>query len=158
MPVFILNLRWNFWEVWLVLTFTAKFYFLCLLGSAVYMNYLLVRTTLEFRRMRTGRAATDAPSARSRLIQLNRRIETVRQFNTLLFFLFGIIFANEILATLRAIQLSAMSLSGARLDIFVPLTLFALLVFAILAFLLGFQWVVGASLQSKLASISVQEE
>jgi hypothetical protein len=149
--MFILNVHWEPREVWLVLTLPAKFYFLCLLGSAIYISCSLVRTALDIRCLPRELESTDAPRARSRLIQMNRRMENLRQLNTLLFFLFGIFFANETFATLRAIQLSAMALSGARIDIFVPLTVFAFVVFAMLTILHSFQWVVAARLRSELA-------
>jgi len=83
---------------------------------------------------------------------MTRGIETLRQFHTLLFFLFGIVFANEVFATLRAIEYSSMSLSAARIDVFEPVTAFALFVFAVLAFLHAFQWIVAARLQSSFAT------
>jgi hypothetical protein len=156
--MFMLNVHWDLREVWLSCTLTGKFYILCLLVSAIYISYSLVRTALDIRCLPRDRASTDALRVRSRLIDMNRGIENLRQFNTLLFLLFGIFFANEAFATLREIQQQAVSLSGARIDIFVPLTVFAFVVFVILAFLHGFQWIVAARLRSKLASISLREE
>jgi len=79
---------------------------------------------------------------------MTRVIENLRQLHTLFFFLFGIVFANEIFAILRAIGYSSMSLSALRIGVFEPIIAFAFLVFAVLTFLHALQWVVAARLRS----------
>jgi hypothetical protein len=151
-------MHWDLREAWLVLTLTAKFYILCLFLGAVYVSYLLAQTTFDMRGFLTDKAAGRAPGVRSRLFEMDGRIENLRQFNTMLLILFGIFFANETFSTLRAVQLSALSLSAARIDSFEPLTLFAFFVLVILAFLHGFQWIVAARLRSSRASLWLQEQ
>jgi len=150
--MFILTVHWDLRLLWAVLTVTARFYVLCLLAAAAYTTYFLARTVPRLRRLQKGVATTDRASVKRRLIEMTRGIETLRQFHTLLFFLFGIVFANEVFATLRAIEYSSMSLSAARIDVFEPVTAFALFVFAVLAFLHAFQWIVAARLQSSFAT------
>jgi hypothetical protein len=62
-------------------------------------------------------------------------LKTLRQFHTFLFLFFGICCANEVFATLRAIQYSSMSLSAAGIDVFEPVVAFAFFVFVVLLFL-----------------------
>jgi hypothetical protein len=90
----------------------------------------------------------EAAFVKRRQFEITRRIETLRQFHALLFLLFGIVFANEMFATLRAIEYSSMSLSAARIDVFEPLTAFAFFVFVVLVFLHSFQWIVGSRVQN----------
>jgi hypothetical protein len=151
-------MHWDLREAWLVLTLTAKFHILCLFLGAVYVSYLLAQTTFDMRGFLTDKAAGRAPGVRSCLFEMDGRIENLRQFNTMLLILFGIFFANETFSTLRAVQLSALSLSAARIDSFEPLTLFAFFVLVILAFLHGFQWIVAARLRSSRASLWLQEQ
>jgi len=144
----------NIREMFLGLTYAARFYILLLLVSGAYMICSLARTFLSLRRMAGDVAIAEAPRERSRLIKMAGRVEHFRQLNTLLFFLFGIFFANETLNTLRGIQMMSMSLSGARIDIFGPLAGFALFVFIVLAFLHTAQWAAAAQLQSMLNRIN----
>ena len=144
--------------LWLTLTYAAKFYIFCLLIGAVYTICLLARTVFRLRVLHRDVEVTDPPRVRSQLIEMSRGIENLRQFNLLLFFLFGVSFANETFATLRAIRSMSLSLSGARIDIFEPLVAFAFLAFVVLALLHTVQWIVAARLQAKLSSISLQHD
>jgi hypothetical protein len=76
-------------------------------------------------------------------------MESIRQFHKLLLLLFGVVFTDEMFATLRGIRLYELSLSGARMDIFVAPTAFAFVVFVVLIVLHIFQWAVAALLQSQ---------
>jgi hypothetical protein len=134
--------------LWAVLTVTAKFYVLCLMAAAGCTTYFLAWTVFRLRRLQKSVPSVGAALVKRRLIEMVRGIETQRQFHTLLFFLFGMFFANEMFATLRAIEYSSVSLSAARIDVFEPGTAFAFFVFAVLAFLHAFQWVVAARLRS----------
>jgi hypothetical protein len=146
--MFILTVHWDLRLVWAALTVTAKFYVLCLLAAAAYTTYFLVRTVFRLRRLQKDAASVDPGLMKRRLIEMTRQIETLCQLHTLLFFLFGIFFANEIFATLRTIEYSSMSLSGARIDVFEPAAAFAFFVFVVLVFLHALQWIVSARLQS----------
>jgi hypothetical protein len=83
---------------------------------------------------------------------MTRGTESLRQFHTLLLLLFGVCCANEVFATLRAIQSSSMSLSAARIDVFEPVAAFAFLVFVVLIFLHILQWTAAARLQAAIAA------
>jgi hypothetical protein len=83
-----------------------------------------------------------------RLMEMTRAVGTLRQFHAFLFLLFGICSANEVFATLRAIQYSSMSLSAAKIDVFEPITALAFVVFSVLLFLHVFQWAVAHRLQA----------
>jgi hypothetical protein len=136
----------------------THFYIVCLLASAIYVSCSLGSKLLASRQLHGERSRVDGPAASQRLSQMIRETENLRQFNMLLLLCFGIFFANQTIRTFRAVRFSAMSLSGATADIFVPPTIFALLVFAILTFLHSVQWIVNARLHLKLASISLHEE
>jgi len=148
----ILTVDWDLRLLWAVLTVTAKFYVLCLLAAAAYTTYCLTRTASQARRLHRDVKSVGAARVKRHLIQMNSAIENLRQFHTLLFFLFGICFANEIFALFRAIGYSSMSLSALRIDVFEPVTAFAFFVFAVLAFLHAFQWIVAARLRSFFAT------
>jgi hypothetical protein len=146
--MFILTVHWDLRLLWAVLTVTAKFYIFCLLAAAAYTTYCLARTVSRLRRLHKDVASTDRATVKHRLIEMTRAIESLRQLYTLFFFLFGIVFANEIFAILRAIGYSSMSLPALRIDVFEPITAFAFLVFAVLTFLHVLQWIVAAPLRS----------
>ena len=154
----VLTMDWDLRVLWLTLTLTARFYLLCLFVSAGYTLYFFARTVSHLRRFAPGVAPADAPRTSSRLIEMTLRVENLRQLNTLFFYLFGIFFANEVIATLRAIEFASMSLSGARIAIFEPLARFAFFVFAVIAFVHTLQWATAARLQSELASITFREQ
>jgi hypothetical protein len=135
-----------------LLSFTAKFYVLGLLMSAVYIVFSLTRMVVRLRRLPTD--ASNAPHLRSLLNEMVQSAENLRQFNILLFFLFGISFFTEMSATIRTIRFFAISLSEARINIFEPLVAFAISVFIVLALLHTLQWTVAARVQSKLNSIT----
>jgi hypothetical protein len=150
--MFILTVHWDLRLLWASLTVTAKFYIICLLGTAACTTYFLARTMYHLRRLQKE-SSIEAASVRRRQFEITRRIETLRQLHTLLFLLFGVVFANEMFATLRAIEYSSMSLSAARIDVFEPLTAFAFFAFVVLVFLQTFHWIVAARLQSFAAKL-----
>ena len=151
--MFILTVQWDLRLAWTPLTITAKVYILCLLAATVYSTYSLARIALRLHQLlKKDVTQTDEKNVRFQLIQMTRGIETSRQFHTLLFLLFGVCCANEMLAILRAIKYSAMSLSGARIEVFGPVAAFAFVVFVVLVFLHTFQWTVAARLQSAFAA------
>ena len=148
----ILAVDWDLRLLWAVLTVTAKFYVLCLLAAAAYTTYCLTRTVSHVRRLHRDVASVNETRMKRHLFEMSRVFENLRQFHTLLFFLFGICFANEIFAIFRAIGYSSMSLSALRIDVFEPVTAFAFFVFMVLAFLHAFQWIVSARLRSYFAT------
>jgi hypothetical protein len=148
----ILTVPWDVRAIWSVLTPTAKFYVLCLLLAAVATTYFLGQAIFRIRRLRTSVAPMDAEIAELRATEVKGRIENLRQLHLLLFFMFGMFFANEMFALVRAIEHSSMSLSAARIDICEPITALAFFVFGVLLFLHIFQWIVAVRLQSFLAT------
>jgi flagellar biosynthesis protein FlhB len=150
--MFILTVHWDLRLEWAVLTVTAKFYVFCLLAAAAYTTFFLVQTVSRIRRLQKDVASIDATPVKCRLIEMTRGIENLRQFHILLFFLFGMFFANEMFALIRAIEYSSMSLSAARIDVFEPVAAFAFFVFVVLTLLHVFQWIVAARLQSFFAA------
>jgi hypothetical protein len=147
--MFILTVHWDMRLVWAVLTVTAKFYILFLLAATVYSTSSLALITIRLHRLLKHGASADMSL---RLIEMTKRVESLRQFHTLLFLLFGLCCANEVFATLRTIHYSWLSLSAAKIDVFEPVTAFAFLVFVVLTFLHAFQWAVAARLQSTFAA------
>jgi hypothetical protein len=148
----ILTVPWDVRAIWSVLTPTAKFYVLCLLLAVVATTYSLGQAIFRIRRLRTSVAPMDAEIAELRATEVKGRIENLRQLHLLLFFMFGMFFANEMFALVRAIEHSSMSLSAARIDICEPITALAFFVFGVLLFLHIFQWIVAVRLQSFLAT------
>ena len=76
------------------------------------------------------------------LDEMRTKTQSLFKFHTMLFLLFGLSASNEVFNVLRGIQNSAVSLSGARFDVFGPVVAFAFVVFAVLLFLHGFRWAV----------------
>jgi hypothetical protein len=147
--MFILTVHWDMRLVWAVLAITAKFYILFLLAATVYSTSSLALITIRLRRLLKRGASADVSL---RLTEMTKRVESLRQFHTLLFLLFGLCCANEVFATLRTIQYSSMSLSAPKIDVFEPVTAFVFWVFVVLTFLHAFQWAVAARLQSAFAA------
>jgi hypothetical protein len=150
--MFILTSHWDVRLFWGVLPVTAKFYLFCLLIAAAHTVYFLTRTLSRLHRLPQGAPSSEETCLRLSLFELTNGMETLRQFHTLLFLLFGVFFADEMFATIRGIRLYSASLSGARMDIFEAPTAFAFIVFVVLVFLHAFQWVVAARLQSHRAA------
>jgi len=146
--MFIFTVHWDWRSVWGSLTIIAKFYIFCLVGATAYTTYFLTRIAFCIHHLPKDAVSTGPTRVRHRLIEITRGIENLRQFHTLLFLLFGIFCTNEMIATLRAIRLSWLSLSAAPSAVFEPVLTFAFVVFPILAFLHSFQWIVAARLQS----------
>jgi len=115
-------------SIWMSLTVVGKFYVFCLLVGAAYANIFLVRALLHLNALRSE-GGSDASEAKSRLTDVSRRIDNVRQFHLLLMLLSGIVLAGEVFATLRSIRYSFMSLSGASVEVFEPCVAFAFFVF-----------------------------
>ena len=149
-------MHWDFPEAWTLLTLLAKLFFLFLVTSAVYISYLLLRTIIELGALHKNAETIHALAAR-RLSELGDRLENLRQFTTMLLIVFGVFFANESFNTIRAIQLSVLSLSAARIDIFAPLIEFAFVVMAVLAILHGFQWLVTIRFRATQAQLWLNE-
>jgi hypothetical protein len=145
-------MHWDFREAWPLLTLLARFFLLFLAASAIYVSYLLLRTIFELRAF-FKKGETIPAFAAHRLYELGRRLENLRQFTTMLLLVFGVFFANESFNTIRAIQLSVLSLSEARIDIFAPLLEFAFFVLVILATLHGFQWIVATRFRTTQALV-----
>jgi hypothetical protein len=150
--MFILTVPWDIRAIWSILTPTAKFYVLCLLLAAVATTYFLGQAIFLKRRLRNAVTSMDAAIAERCATEVKGRIENLRQLHLLLFFLFGMFFANEMFALFRTIEHSSMSLSAARIDICEPITVWSFFVFGVLLLLHIFQWIVSARLQSFLAT------
>jgi hypothetical protein len=96
----ILAVHWDLPMLWQRLTLPAKLYILCLLVAALYTMYFLARTIFGLRHLSDGVTATETSARRFRSLEMIHRTENLRDLITLLFFLFGISFANEMFATL----------------------------------------------------------
>jgi hypothetical protein len=145
--MFIFALHWDLRALFAGLTITARFYIFGLMAAAVYSTYSSVRIVFRLNRVSKS-LANDDSGARPYLFRITGNVETLRQFHTFLFLLFGACCANEAVAILRAIRDSSASLSAARMDIFEPVAAFALFVFAVLLMLHTFQWVVALRLRA----------
>ena len=121
---------------WVVLTVTARLYVVCLLAYAAYTTVFLGRALLRLRHPRNGEA----------LVEIARRLETVRQANALLFLLFGVDLTIEMIAMIRTIGFMSVSLSEASIGVFGPLVTFALFCLVVFTFLHVFQGIVTAKL------------
>ena len=130
-----------------LLSITAQIYVLCLLVGAVLSTYSLARIAQRFRQLTKLLSAPNKNEIRLRLNAMDSQIQTLRQFHTLLFLLFGVCWANEVFATFRGIRDSSMSLAAATMDVFEPVVAFVFFVFVVLLFLHVFQWAVAHRLQ-----------
>ena len=145
--MFILTVHCDVRALWGVLPITAKLYLFCLLVAAAHTIYFLTRTLSRLHRLGQNAPSNGENRLRLSLIEMTNGMETLRQFHTLLFLLFGVFFTDEMFATVRSIRLYSASLSGARMDIFEAPTAFAFIVFVVLVFLHSFQWIGAARLQ-----------
>ena len=143
--MFILSVPWDFRSLWAVLTITAKFYTICLLAGAAYSTYSLARVVVWLRRNARNKTVI------KELDEMRTKTQSLREFHTMLFLLFGLCASNEVANVLRGIQLSSMSLSAAKIDVFEPVVAFAFFEFAVLTFLHGLQWVVADRLRAAFA-------
>jgi hypothetical protein len=133
----ILSMHWCFRSLWAVLTITAKFYTIFLLAGAAYSIHSLGRIVVWLRRNVRNKTVT------RELDEMRIKTQSLREFHTMLFLLFGLCASNEVFNVLRGIQNSAVSLSAARFDVFGPVVAFAFFAFAVLLLLHGFRWVVA---------------
>jgi hypothetical protein len=140
----ILSVPWDFPSLWISLTITAKLYIVCLVAASAYSTYSLIRIAARLRRI-ARREKTDMVL----LANMTAKAQTLREFHTMLFLLFGVCCSNELFNTLRGIQNSVVSLSAARFGVFGPVIAFAFFVFAVLLSLHGFGWAVAHRLQSR---------
>ena len=144
--------------MWEVLPIVTRFHIVCLFVSAVYISYSLGSKLLCQPTIARGKAACGWACCKPTAVSDGPRDRKLAPVQHASFLAFGIFFANQTISTLRAVRFSAMSLSGATIDIFVPPTIFAPLVFVTLTFLHSFQWIVNTRLDLKFASISLHEE
>jgi hypothetical protein len=150
--MYILAMHSDLRALWSVFTLTARLYILCLMAGTFYSTYSLVRITFRLNRIRRS-----AVSDSVRVFEMSSRVESLRQFHLFLLLLFGVDCANEVVATLRAIQYSSASLSAARMDIFKPLAAFSFFVFVVLLFLHVFQWAVSTRLRRVVTASKVAQ-
>ncbi len=139
--MFILSVHWDFRSLWAALTIPAQFYTICLLAGAAYSTYSLACIVVCLRRNARDKAVI------RKLDDMRTKTQALREFHTMLFLLFGLCGSNEVANVLRGIQLSFMSLSAAKIEVFEPVARFSLLVFAVLIFLHGSLWVVARQLR-----------
>ena len=142
-----LFIEWDLRGLWVTLTFPGKFYIFCLLAAVASTTVFHIRTLWRLRDLQKKGVSVDAGAEKSCLAAISRGIENVRQLHLLLLLLFGIALANEVLATLRGIRYSSMSLSGVSIEVFEPCAVFAFFVFGVLTFLHVFHWFVAARLR-----------
>jgi hypothetical protein len=140
----ILSVPWDFRSLWISLTITSKLYIICLLVASAYSVYGLTRIAIRLRQI-----AKPENADMVLLANMMAKEQTLREFHTMLFLLFGLCCSNELFQTLRAIQNSAVSLSAATWEVFGPVIALAFFVFAVLLLLHLFRWAVAQRLQSK---------
>lgn len=145
--MFILRIHWDLRLLWAGLTVTAKFYVFCLLVATGYSVALVVRTYAKVYRLSKDGPASDSSDLRHNFVEMSNRIENLRQFHTLLFFLFGVFLTNEVYAGVRAILDSRMSLSAVGFEVFSSAIAFAFCTLTAFAALHSLQWIVAARLQ-----------
>ena len=133
----IVSVPWDFRSLWAVLTITAKFYTICLLAGTAYSTYSVARIVVWLRRNARNKAVI------KELDEMRTKTQSLREFHTMLFLLFGLCASNEVFNVMRGIQNSAVSLSAARFDVFEPVIAFVFFVFSVLLFLHGFRWAVA---------------
>ena len=138
----ILSAPWDFRSLWEVLTVTANFYTICLLAGAAYSTYSLARVVVWLRRNARNKTVLNE------LDEMRNKTQSLHEFHTTLFLLFGLCASNEVFNVLRGIQNSAVSLSAAKFDVFGPVVAFVFFVFAVLLFLHGFRWAVAHRLRA----------
>jgi hypothetical protein len=138
----ILSVPWDFRSLWVVLSITAKFYTICLLAGAVYSTYSLASIVVWLRRSAGNKTVI------KELDEMRAKTLSLREFQTMLFLVFGLCASNEVFNVLRGIQNAAVSLSAARFDVFWPVVAFVFFVFAVLLFLHGFRWAVAHRLRA----------
>jgi hypothetical protein len=138
----ILSVPWDFRSLWAVLSITAKFYTICLLAGAVYSTYSLASIVVWLRRSAGNKTVI------KELDEMRAKTLSLREFQTMLFLVFGLCASNEVFNVLRGIQNAAVSLSAARFDVFWPVVAFVFFVFAVLLFLHGFRWAVAHRLRA----------
>jgi hypothetical protein len=138
----ILSVPWDFRSLWVVLSITAKFYTICLLAGAVYSTYSLASIVVWLRRSAGNKTVI------KELDEMRAKTLSLREFQTMLFLVFGLCASNEVFNVLRGIQNAAVSLSAARFDVFGPVVAFVFFVFAVLLFLHGFRWAVAHRLRA----------
>jgi hypothetical protein len=144
----ILSLPWDFRPLWAALTLTSKLYIICLLAASAYTTYSLTRITVRLRKI------AKREKAEMLLVDMmTAKAQTLCEFHAALCLLFGLCCSNEVFATMRGIQNSAVSLSAARFDVFGPVVAFAFFVFAVLLFLHGLRWAVA----HRLRAASIQD-
>jgi hypothetical protein len=115
-----------------LLSITAQIYVGCLLLGAVLSTYSLARIARSFRQLTKLLSTANKNEIRLRLNAMDSQIQTLRQFHTLLFLLFGACCANEVFTTFRGIRYSSMSLSAATMEVFEPVTALVFFVFLVL--------------------------
>ena len=138
----ILSVPWDFRSIWAVLSITAKFYTICLLAGAVYSTYSLASIVVWPRRNAGNKTVI------KELDELRTKTLSLREFQMMLFLVFGLCASNEVFNVLRGIQNAAVSLSAARFEVFGPVVAFVFFVFAVLLFLHGFRWAVEHRLRA----------
>ena len=142
MNMLILSVPWDFRSLWAVLTITAKFYAICLLAGAAYSIYSLALIVVWLRRNAKNKTIM------KELDEMRTKTQSLREFHTMLFLLFGLCASNEVFNVLRGIQNSVVSLSAARFEVFGPVVAFAFSAFAVLLLLHVFRWAVAHRLRT----------
>ena len=142
----ILSVPWDFRSLWALLTITTKFYAICLFGGAIFSSYSLARIVVWLHRDARNKIVTKEPA------EMGKKVQSLREFHTMLFLLFGLCASNEVFSVLRVIQHSEVSLSPVGFGVFGPVVAFVFLVFGVLLFLHIFRWVVTHCLWAALAA------
>ena len=130
--------------IWNPLTVVEQIYLIFLFGTGALAVLRSAQTIWSIRQIK--RIGTE--EGRTLLNQLTIRVYFLRQLLTLNVLLLGVVLANEVFATLRAVQLSFLSLTEYRLQeaLEVP-TAFAFLWLLILTCLHILQWIVDARIR-----------
>ena len=141
------SVPWDLRAIWRILTVVAQTYLMGLFGMAVFAILRTARTLWFHRQVRQD-SSQEAATTYERLAS---RMHSLRQFLVFGLLVFGVVLANEVFASLRAVQLSYTSLSEYHLReaLEVP-TAFAFFSLSVFVCLHALQWCADATIQSRL--------
>jgi hypothetical protein len=139
--MFILTVPWDVRAIWAALTVTTRVYVVFLLLITGVTVYISCQAIFCIGRLRESFSTDEVTSGRSPS-KIQKRVESLRQLHLLSFFLFGMVFTNELFALVRGLKHSSMSLSAA-IDVCEPILALGFVVLGVISSLHIFQWIVA---------------
>ena len=144
------SVRWDLRAIWRILTVPAQIY---LIGLFVTAAFAIVRSTRTLWSLRLVRCDA-GQNATTTLARLASRMRSLQQLLILALLVFGVVLANEVFASLRAVQLSYMSLSEYHLrEALEAPTAFAFFSLSTFVCLHALQWFADTRIQRQLRRI-----